>query len=355
MPTRKRPASPTVLSLGGVVLGASLATAQEPVWRVHDMDRPRPEVVTPAGQPGGPPSDAVVLFDGSDLSAWAGRDGSGAAWKVEHGYMEVVAGAGPIHTRRGFGDVQLHLEFMTPPPAGAGQGRGNSGVFFMGSAYEIQVLDSYENDTYPDGQAGAIYGQQPPLVNASLPPGEWQRYDIVFRRPRFSTSGALETPARFTVFHNGVLVQDAVHPSGPTTWQGRPPYSSHGDALPIELQDHGNPMRFRNIWVRELPEAPPHPQRLHPPTPAVADAGRYAGRWGSQGQTELRLVEEDGGLWLYRGERGITSLAPDGENRMLGTRVGVTLVFGAPDAAGRPTRLEHSLGRATSSLERIPD
>jgi hypothetical protein len=318
------------------------------------MERPRPDVIAPGAEPGAAPSDAVVLFDGTDLGEWVSGDGQAAKWKVENGYVEVVPRTGAIQTRRSFGDVQLHIEFATPPPEGDGQGRGNSGVFFMGSAYEIQVLDSWRNDTYPDGQASAVYGQQPPLVNASRPPGEWQTYDIVFRRPRFSESGALVTPARFTVFHNGVLTQDAVEPSGPTTWQGRPPYSAHPDALPIQLQDHGNPMRFRNIWVRELPDPPPHPQRLDPPTPAIADAGRYAGSWGTNGNAQVRLVEEDGGLWLYRGDRGITSLRPDGENRLAGTRVGVTLVFSEPGADGRPTRVEHSLGVATSTLERLP-
>jgi hypothetical protein len=354
MPDRSRLASPIILALGSVALTGSVASAQEQAWRIHDMDRPRPQAVTPAANPGGPPSDAVVLFEG-DLSGWVSGNGSDAAWKVENGYFEVVPGSGPIRTRRGFGDVQLHLEFMTPPPKGMGQGRGNSGVFFMAGAYEIQVLDSYQNDTYPDGQAGAVYGQQPPLVNASLPPGEWQRYDIVFRRPRFAAGGELESPARFTVFHNGILVQDGVEATGPTTWQGRPPYSAHPDALPIELQDHGNPMRFRNIWVRELPAPPSQPRRLDPPTPALDDAARYAGSWGNDGTAELRLVEQDGGLWLYRGARGITSLRPDGENRLVGTRVGVTLVFSHPDSEGRPARLEHSLGRATGSLVRIPE
>jgi hypothetical protein len=155
---------------------------------------------------------------------------------------------------RAFGDVQLHIEWATPSPArGSGQARGNSGVFLMGR-YEVQVLDSYQNRTYPDGQAAAIYGQYPPLVNASRPPGEWQTYDIVFRRPRFDANGALVSPARMTVFHNGVLVQDDVELTGPSGHQSRPPYERHADRLPIRLQDHGDPVRFRYIWVRELPE-----------------------------------------------------------------------------------------------------
>jgi len=352
MSTRRRLASPIALTLGALASAAALSVAEEPVWRIHDMDRPRPPVITPAEEPAGAPSDAVVLFDGSDLAQWLDAKGGPAPWKVESGYIEVAPGTGPIHTKQGFGDVQLHLEFLTPPPQGKGQGRGNSGVFFMGGAYEIQVLDSYQNDTYPDGQAAAVYGQQPPLVNASRPPGQWQQYDIVFRRPRFE-NGALKERARFTVFHNGVLVQDGTQPTGPTTWQGRPPYQAHADALPIELQDHGNRMRFRNIWVRELPPPRPQPQRLEPPTPPVTDAGRYAGDWGHDGRVEVRLVAEDGGLWLYRDERAITSLKPDGDDRFAGTRVGVTLVFSAPGADGRPAKMEHSLGRETSTLERV--
>jgi hypothetical protein len=227
--------------------------------RQHDLDRPQPVIVTPVGgvpaaAPGAPPSDAVVLFDGKDLRAWKrqGRD-EPAGWKVENGYMEVVKDKGAIETLQAFGDVQLHIEWMTPtPPTGESQGRGNSGVFFGGTRYEVQVLDSFENKTYPDGQAGALYGQFPPLVNASRPPGEWQAYDIVFEMPRFSASGAVERPARATVFHNGVLVQHAKELIGPTTNKVRTPYSPHPEALPLSLQDHGNPIRFRNIWVRKL-------------------------------------------------------------------------------------------------------
>ncbi|MGH6784081.1 MAG: 3-keto-disaccharide hydrolase, partial [Sphingomicrobium sp.] len=181
-------------------------------WPIHSTSRPQPRIVTPApaAAPMAPPSDAIVLFDGRSLSEWRSADTTrGAArWKVENGYMEVVAGTGGIATVRGFGDAQLHVEWTAPnPPAGEGQNRGNSGVFFMGM-YEVQVLDSYQNDTYPDGQAAAVYGQYPPLVNACRPPGEWQAYDIVFRRPRFRPDGGLVSPARITVVHNGVLVQD---------------------------------------------------------------------------------------------------------------------------------------------------
>ncbi len=166
-------------------------------------------------------------------------------------YVEVVPRTGSLVTRRGFGDIQLHLEFATPPAHGEGQERGNSGVFLMGQ-YEVQILDSYENETYADGQAGAIFGQTPPLVNASRPPGQWQTFDIVFHRPHFSGDGSLERPARITVLHNGVLVQDNTTITGHTVYMAIARYQPHPDRLPLVLQDHQNPMRFRNIWLREL-------------------------------------------------------------------------------------------------------
>jgi hypothetical protein len=226
-------------------------------WPQHSTERPAPPVVTPgAVGPVGAPSDAMVLFGGSSLDAWQAERGGPARWRVVDGAFEVVAGTGGIKTRQAFGDAQLHIEWMTPAPArGTGQDRANSGVFFGDGRYEVQVLDSYNNATYPDGQAGALYGQFPPLVNASRAPGDWQVYDIVYRRPRFRADGTLERAARFTVFHNGVLVQDAMEPVGPTANRSRPPYSAHADRLPISLQDHGHPVRFRNVWVREL-EAP---------------------------------------------------------------------------------------------------
>jgi 3-keto-disaccharide hydrolase len=252
---------PYVVAVSSLLL--ALATPQfvraqvDTRWKIHDMSRPTPPVVDPGtastpDTPGRPPSDAVVLFNGQDLSKWAAKDGSEAKWKVENGYAEVVAHTGPMHTRDGYGDCQLHVEFMEPtPPHGESQERGNSGVFLHG-LYEVQVLDSYENKTYADGQASAIYGQYPPQVNASRPPGQWQSYDIVFHGPRFDSSGKLLRPARFTVFHNGVLTQDNVEPTGPTAHQARPPYKPEAEKLPLELQDHGNPVRYRNIWIREL-------------------------------------------------------------------------------------------------------
>jgi len=229
-------------------------------WKIHDLNRPVPPVIDPGtsstqDSPGRPPSDATILFDGKDLSKWQHKDGEPAKWKVESGYAEVVAKTGYIYTKQAFGDCQLHVEFREPtPPHGDSQERGNSGVFLMG-LYEVQVLDSYENKTYADGQASAVYGQYPPLVNASRPPGQWQWYDIVFHGPRFDAAGKLLRPARETVFHNGVLVQDNVELSGPTEHGERPPYKATPEKLPLGLQDHGDPVRFRNIWIRELIKA----------------------------------------------------------------------------------------------------
>ncbi len=234
---------------------SSLHAQVDTRWPQHSMDRPRPPVVTPAPFVNeAHPSDAIVLFDGKSLANWESADSAGhpARWKLAGGSMEVVPGTGSIQTKQAFGDVQLHVEWSPPTPVkGEGQERGNSGVFLMGR-YELQVLDSYHNDTYPDGQAGAIFGQFPPLANASRPPGEWQTYDVIFHRPRWDAGGKLLSPARFTVFQNGVLVQDNVALSGPTAYQHRPPYAKHADALPLMLQNHGDAVRFRNIWVRKI-------------------------------------------------------------------------------------------------------
>jgi hypothetical protein len=229
-------------------------------WQIHDMNRPQPPLVEPATQstqeqPGRAPSDAVVLFDGKNLSQWQSGGGGPAQWKVENGYVEIVKGKGTIATKQAFGDCQLHVEWAAPAAATLeGQERGNSGVFLMGR-YELQVLDSYQNKTYPDGQAASVYGQYPPLVNASRPPGQWQTYDIIFHRPRFDKQGKIARPARMTVLHNGVLVQDNVELTGPTAHKQQPPYKQHAEKLPLTLQDHGDPVRYRNIWLRELPES----------------------------------------------------------------------------------------------------
>jgi hypothetical protein len=230
-------------------------------WRVHDGTRPQPAVINPgrAGTqdaPGRPPSDAVVLFDGKDLSRWRAGGDAAAGWLIENGAMVIpprgTPGGGSLTTRDEFGDCQLHIEWASPVPArGRDQGRGNSGVMFFGR-YEVQVLDSFENQTYPDGQAAAIYGQYPPLVNASRPPGEWQTFDIVFTTPRFAADGSVEAPAYVTLLHNGVLVHNHTPLLGAVAFRALAKYSKHGPKGPITLQDHGNPVRFRNIWVREL-------------------------------------------------------------------------------------------------------
>jgi hypothetical protein len=223
-------------------------------WAVHDETRPMSPVVDPgpAGPPAPVPSDAVVLFNGTGLNEWVNAKGGPAAWAVRDGSMEVVKGAGAIKTVREFGSCQLHVEWMAPSPAvGASQDRGNSGVFLM-NTYEVQVLDSYQSKTYADGQAAALYGQFPPLVNATRKPGEWQVYDIVFHAPAFAADGAVTAPARMTVFHNGVLVHDNEALTGPTAHKARPPYKVHAARLPISLQDHAHPVRYRNIWIREL-------------------------------------------------------------------------------------------------------
>ena len=234
-----------------VLLPAAAAAGQElPPPEKTEVWEPVPAVVDP-GRPGHPPSDAVVLFDGTDLSEWRGRDGE-PGWKVADGAMTVVPGTGNLTTKRGFGDVQLHIEWRTPAEiVGESQGRGNSGVFLM-ELYEVQVLDSWQNPTYVNGQAASVYKQHIPLVNASRGPGEWQTYDIIFTAPRFTDAGDLESPATVTVLHNGVLVQNHVTLEGPTVFRGAPRYEAHADRLPLMLQDHRNDVSYRNIWVREL-------------------------------------------------------------------------------------------------------
>lgn len=224
----------------------------DPNWLDHDRTRPQPPIVTP-GEAGQPPSDAIVLFNGKDLSQWASMDGTPTRWILGPGYMECVKGSGYIRTLENFGDCQLHVEWAEPVPAvGEGQGRGNSGVFFGFDRYEVQVLDCYSNTTYADGSTAAIYGQYPPLANVCRPPGQWQTYDIIYTAPRFNAEGKLLAPVRLTVFQNGVLVQNNVALTGPTGWLDRAPYQAHPEKQPIALQDHGNPVRFRNIWIREL-------------------------------------------------------------------------------------------------------
>jgi hypothetical protein len=248
-----------MLALGGLLAG-SLAAAQT---RPEDTEvwKPTPAVVTPANEAGGAPSDAIVLFDGHDLNEWVATESKApAAWTIGDGVLTVDKTRGNIETKRGFRDYQLHLEWRIPANiTGKGQARGNSGVFLASTGprdqgYELQIVDSYDNATYANGQAASVYKQHPPLANASRKPGEWQVYDIVWRGPVFGADGALASAATVTVLHNGVLVQDNAVLAGETVYIGKPAYRRHG-AAPIKLQAHGDPsapISFRNIWVREL-------------------------------------------------------------------------------------------------------
>ncbi len=219
-------------------------------WAVHDLNRPRPPVVK--AEPGQPPSDVIVLFDGTSMDAWVSKDGAPCKWRIVDGAMEVVPKTGEIRSRQAFGDCQLHLEWASPSVVkGNAQGRGNSGVFLMGM-HEVQILDSYESDAYPDGQAASVYAENPPLVNACRKPGEWQTYDIIFHQPIWEGE-TLKHPGTVTVLHNGVLAQDHWELEGLTTHRQRRPLAPYPSKLPLSLQDHGNPIRFRNIWIREIP------------------------------------------------------------------------------------------------------
>jgi hypothetical protein len=251
--------------IAAVVIGTAILSGQQaPVgyddtpmqpngrWRIHDGNRPQPGVVTPGAMvPAPAPQDATVLVGpGSDKGAWQMMDGAAVTWPMSDGVLST--GKGMIRTRAEFTDYQLHVEFATPKDVkGNSQERGNSGVYLNGK-FEIQVLDSYQNRTYADGSASAMYGQFPPLVNASRPPGEWQSYDILFTAPRFNGAGALDKPAIVTVLHNGIVVHNATPFWGPTQHKRIDPYAPDNAKGPIALQDHGNPVRYRNIWIRLL-------------------------------------------------------------------------------------------------------
>ena len=290
-------------------------------WRQHELTRPFPPVVTPApgDQPVPPPSDAIVLFDGTDLSAFVtGPQNSPqpARWTIRDGYMEVAPGTGSIRTKEAFGDIQLHVEWASPgPPFKEGQNRGNSGIIIMGQ-YEIQVLDSYDyEDTYADGMVASVYGQYPPLVNASRPPQEWQTYDIFFRRPRFNDDGTLLEPARVTVLHNGVLVQNNEVLYGPTSPPPPYGYTPHADELPLTIQDHNELVRYRNIWIRRIEERPEPGPDYRPAAVALTPA-QLQGTAGSfyRGESQnpaFVITIEDGEIMVRAGNnpavRGIPS------------------------------------------------
>lgn len=239
--------------LGSIVAQLLLAqtrTGGDP--KLSEIYDPAPAVISPGKTNAEPPSDAIVLFDGKDFSQWIGTNGTPVDWTLQDGAMTVKRGAGMITTKQQFGDCQLHIEWRTPDVVkGEGQGRGNSGIFLMGR-YELQVLDSYNNKTYSNGQAGSIYKQLVPLVNVSRGPGEWQTYDVVFTAPRFSEKGILQSQARITVFHNGVLIQNNAAIWGGTEYIGIANYTPHAGKEPISLQDHGDAVSFRNIWIRPL-------------------------------------------------------------------------------------------------------
>ena len=290
--------TPAFLTLGCLVIASSVLRAEpDPNWLGHDRERPMATVIDPGTasteeQPGKPPSDAIVLFDGTDKSQWVAMDGSPTKWIVHNGALECVPGSGYVRTLESFGDCQLHIEWASPnPPHGVSQDRGNSGVFFGYDRYECQVLDSYQSKTYADGAAGAIYGQYPPLVNAMRPPGQWQTYDIIWTSPRFDADGKLLCKARETVFHNGVLIQNNVELTGPTGWIGRVPYKAHPERMPIALQDHGHPVRYRNVWVREL-NNPRHREYMLPE--AVLDT--YVGSYGRAKWNTIKIERLPDGL-----------------------------------------------------------
>ena len=232
---------------------SSSAQQKEGDPKLTEVWQPEPKIVAPGKTAADAPADAIVLFDGKNFSNWENISHAGdVKWKLGSNAMVVTGGSGNIQTKKGFGDCQLHIEWRTPEVVkGDGQGRGNSGIFFMGR-YELQILDSYNNRTYSNGQAGSIYKQRMPLVNPTRPPGEWQTYDVVFTAPHFKADSSLQSPARITVLLNGVLVQNNTVLWGPTEYIGIPAYKMHGDKEPVMLQDHGNPTSFRNIWIREL-------------------------------------------------------------------------------------------------------
>ena len=257
------PPSPDTVTVPDTMTPTRPHAPAPPGWRQHDVDRPQPPRVEPAAPalPVAPPSGAVVLIgpDGSGAEQWETDAGGPAPWPTRDGALVVAPGTGQIRTKASFGDVHLHVEWMpADEPEKTGQNRSNSGIFLVDGRYEVQVLDVWDNRTYADGRAGAIYGQFPPLADASRPPDQWQSFDVAFRMPRFDASGALLEEARMTVFHNGVLVQNNEVLPGMTIWLESLPYAAHGPGR-IALQDHGSPVRFRNLWVQRLPERPAPP------------------------------------------------------------------------------------------------
>lgn len=245
-----------IFFLGVMIVPGILAAQEQPEKKTPESTEiwePQPRVITAGEKPGDAPSDAIILFDGKNLDSWTAADGSAAKWTVKDGVVTVLPKGGDIKTKKQFGDLQLHIEWRTPAevnPSATGQGRGNSGIFLQ-ERYEVQVLDNYNNKTYANGQASSIYKQHIPLVNACRKPGEWQVYEIFFTAPRFNSEGRIVSPAYVTVVHNGVLSLNHVAILGPTEYIGLPVYKQYQNGA-IRLQDHGNPVSYRNIWIREL-------------------------------------------------------------------------------------------------------
>ncbi len=321
-------------------------------WKQHDLTRPQPPHVEPAAQalPVAAPSDAVVLIgpDGAGLDAWESPGGGPAPWTVTEGALVVAPGTGAIRTKEAFGDVQLHLEWMpADEPAKSGQNRSNSGVFFADGRYEVQILDSWDNETYADGRAAALYGQFPPLADASRPPDAWQTYDIYVRMPRFTDGGVLRDPARLTVVQNGVLVQNNEALAGGTMWLETLPYEAHG-AGRIQLQDHGSPVRFRNLWVRRIAERPGPPPGygdVAAVTLTEAQLDRLVGTYERENDSPFVIERHAGGLGMSMPWRpGVLRLIPTSPTTFELANTAGTLAF---DLGADPAVLSFSLGGAT--------
>lgn len=335
-------------------LTACLVAQDNQEWRIHDRSRPKPPVVTPGttgtqDKAGTAPSDAVVLFDGSNLDAWQNFQDEPAGWNIVGDYMEVSKGGGSIRTRQGFGDCQLHVEWCIPKGIkDKGQDAGNSGVYLM-QKYEVQVLNSYGNTTYADGQAASLYGQFPPDVNSSRPEGQWQTYDIIFRRPRFDGNGDLISPATITVIHNGVLVHNNRELFGPTEWQERPAHSAHPDRLPIMLQDHGNPTRFRNIWIRDLEPGFSDTELVFSDNQRKRYLGKYQ-RGG--GNSHFIIKEELGQFAMYFDNTFKYNIYPESESKFFAKKVDAQIDFDMNDN-GKITNLTLYMGGGTYPAKKV--
>lgn len=325
-------------------------------WRVHDMKRPQPPTIDP-GIPGTQesggkaPSDAIVLFDGKDLTRWEGvRDGT-VKWIVKDGYFEVVPGTGDIRTIDSFGDCQLHIEWSTPYHQVGNNYDGNSGVFMM-SKYEVQIFDTYRAKVYADGNPGAIYGEFPPDVNPCLSPGKWQTYDIIFHHPSFDENGFVIKPAIITLIYNGVVVQDNTEILGPTRWMSESLYEAHPDKLPLTLQDHSNPIRFRNIWIRPLPQGvqnsgPEMPEGI---TLSNTIMEQYVGTYGKG--ISVTIDHRDGKMMARIASLPFFELISLSENEFIGKRVDSRFVIDS-DESGKVKGMTWYHGKTSSYYLKI--